>query len=117
MQQRIALSGRFRPAEHFRIIDPCSDETNTAGLMEVHGGSAAGLVSARSNGPPDSGQQVIDFARCSYLGLDNHPLIVSGAIEAIETQRSLQGPVPEHDSISIFWQNLKKRCPRCSARV
>jgi len=27
--------------------------------------------------------------RCSYLGLDNHPLIVAGAIDAIEAHRSL----------------------------
>nr|WP_283807265.1 aminotransferase class I/II-fold pyridoxal phosphate-dependent enzyme [Bradyrhizobium sp. UFLA03-84] len=39
--------------------------------------------------PVDSGPQVIDFVRSSYLGLDNHPVIVAGAIEAIEAQRSL----------------------------
>ncbi|WP_349253663.1 aminotransferase class I/II-fold pyridoxal phosphate-dependent enzyme [Bradyrhizobium sp. CB82] len=35
---------------------------------------------------------MIDFARCSYLGLDNHPMIVAGAIEAIESHRSLHWP-------------------------
>ncbi|OSI32955.1 7-keto-8-aminopelargonate synthetase [Bradyrhizobium canariense] len=33
-------------------------------------------------------RQVIDFARRSYLGLDNHPLIVGGAIEAVQANRS-----------------------------
>ncbi|MHC4044869.1 aminotransferase class I/II-fold pyridoxal phosphate-dependent enzyme [Bradyrhizobium sp. 23AC] len=37
---------------------------------------------------PHAAQQAIDFVQCSYLGLDSHPLVVAGAIEAIETQRS-----------------------------
>lgn len=34
-------------------------------------------------------QRVTDFVRCSYLGLDNHPLIVDGAIEALKAYRAL----------------------------
>lgn len=34
-------------------------------------------------------QRVTDFVRCSYLGLDNHPLIVDGAIEALKACRAL----------------------------
>ncbi|MGY4327395.1 8-amino-7-oxononanoate synthase [Bradyrhizobium sp. LB7.2] len=30
----------------------------------------------------------IDFVQCSYLGLDSHPVVVAGAMEAIEAQRS-----------------------------
>ncbi|WP_271553092.1 7-keto-8-aminopelargonate synthetase [Bradyrhizobium sp. CCBAU 45394] len=37
-------------------------------------------------------QRAIDFVRCSYLGLDSHPLVVAGALEAIEAQRSLYWP-------------------------
>jgi 7-keto-8-aminopelargonate synthetase-like enzyme len=33
--------------------------------------------------------RVIDFVRCSYLGLDNHPSIVAGAIAAIEAHHSV----------------------------
>jgi len=36
------------------------------------------------------GQVIVDFARGSYLGLDNHPAIVQGAISALEDYRSLQ---------------------------
>jgi 7-keto-8-aminopelargonate synthetase-like enzyme len=28
-------------------------------------------------------RQIVDFVRCSYLGLDNHPDIVEGAVEAV----------------------------------
>lgn len=59
-----------------------------AGLM-VHGPSTIGRIASWGKGLLDSCSQVIDFVRCSYLGLDIHPVIVAGAIEAIEAQRSL----------------------------
>ncbi|UWU75769.1 aminotransferase class I/II-fold pyridoxal phosphate-dependent enzyme [Bradyrhizobium huanghuaihaiense] len=62
---------------------------HTAGLMAVHGRSATGRTVAWDNGQLESRPKVIDFLRCSYLGLDNHPVVVAGAIEAIEGQRSL----------------------------
>jgi 7-keto-8-aminopelargonate synthetase-like enzyme len=34
-------------------------------------------------------KKVIDFVRCSYLGLDNHPLILEGAIEAVQRCKAL----------------------------
>ncbi|WP_439652264.1 hypothetical protein [Neorhizobium galegae] len=34
-------------------------------------------------------REVVDFVRCSYLGLDNHPAIIAGAIEAIADYSSL----------------------------
>lgn len=34
-------------------------------------------------------RQVTDFVRCSYLGLDNHPLILEGAIEAMQRYKAL----------------------------
>lgn len=60
-----------------------------ADLMAVHGHFTSGHNTARGNDPSDSHRQVIDFVRCSYLGLDNHPVIVAGAVEAIEVHRSL----------------------------
>jgi 8-amino-7-oxononanoate synthase len=38
---------------------------------------------------PTQDRQVIDFVRCSYLGLDNHPLIIGGAIEAMQRHKAL----------------------------
>ena len=35
------------------------------------------------------GDRVVDFVRCSYLGLDNHPKVVEGALSAIESYRSV----------------------------
>lgn len=32
---------------------------------------------------------LLDFVRCSYLGLDNHPEIVAGAVEAVKNYRCL----------------------------
>jgi len=37
----------------------------------------------------NSSREVVDFVRCSYLGLDNHPAIIAGAIEAIADYGSL----------------------------
>ncbi|AYG62166.1 aminotransferase class I/II-fold pyridoxal phosphate-dependent enzyme [Rhizobium jaguaris] len=34
-------------------------------------------------------RQVTDFVRCSYLGLDNHPQILEGAIEAVRRHNAL----------------------------
>lgn len=36
-----------------------------------------------------SGARVIDFVRCSYLGLDNHPAIVDGAAKAVSDAGTL----------------------------
>ena len=38
-------------------------------------------------------REVIDFVRCSYLGLDNHPLILEGAIEAVQRYKALHWSV------------------------
>ncbi|MGF6313608.1 8-amino-7-oxononanoate synthase [Bradyrhizobium sp. i1.8.4] len=96
MQQRSPLSNGGRPTGHFRntayMIDksrPYFDAAHTAGLMAVHARSTAGRTFVLGTGPLDSRPKLIDFVRCSYLGLDNHPLIVAGAIEAIEAHRSL----------------------------
>lgn len=90
MQQWSAPWHSRCPTEHFRIIDPYFDKAHKSGLMDVHGRSILGrTVVASGDGSLDSRPQAIDFARCSYLGLDNHPVIVAGAIEAIEAHRSL----------------------------
>ena len=96
MQRSTRLSGKGRPAAHFRNTAYVINESRTnfdaahaAGLMAVYGRSTSGRAVALGGGPIENRPQAIDFVRCSYLGLDNHPVIVAGAIEAIEAHRSL----------------------------
>lgn len=84
------------PAVHFRntayMINESKGHFNAAcaaGLLGISGRSIAGRAFALGSGPVEGRPQAIDFVRCSYLGLDNHPVIVAGAIEAIEAHRSL----------------------------
>ena len=35
------------------------------------------------------GQQIVEFVRCSYLGLDNHPNVIEGALRAVEAAGTL----------------------------
>ncbi|WP_027546685.1 aminotransferase class I/II-fold pyridoxal phosphate-dependent enzyme [Bradyrhizobium sp. WSM2254] len=95
MQQGTPLSNN-RPTEHFRntayMIDksrPFFDAAHAAGLMAVQGRSTSGRTVVLGSGPLAERPEINDFVRCSYLGLDNHPLIVAGAIDAIEAHRSL----------------------------
>jgi 7-keto-8-aminopelargonate synthetase-like enzyme len=96
MQQVIGLSANGRPAGHFRntayVINESRihfDAAHDAGLMAVYGRSMQGRNFALGAGPVEDRPQAVDFVRCSYLGLDNHPVIVAGAIDAIEAHRSL----------------------------
>lgn len=91
MKHRIAPPDGDRPTGHllntaYAISEsrPYFDAAKTAGLMAVHGRSTTGRAIAW--GSADSRPQIIDFVRCSYLGLDNHPVVVAGAIDAIEAQ-------------------------------
>ncbi|MGR4932772.1 aminotransferase class I/II-fold pyridoxal phosphate-dependent enzyme [Bradyrhizobium sp. CAR08] len=95
VQQGIVPPGRGLPTRHFRNAAcslesrPYFDAAHAAGAIAVHGFSTTGRTLALGGGPLDVPRQVIDFVRCSYLGLDNHPLIIAGAIEALESHRSL----------------------------
>lgn len=96
MQQRSTISNGGRQTRHFRNTAymvsksrPYFDAAHAAGLMAVHGRSTTGRSFALGIGPLADRPEVIDFVRCSYLGLDNHPVIVAGAIEAIEAHGSL----------------------------
>lgn len=86
MQPRVATWGVSRPTEQFRITDPSFDETLPADLIAVHGRPTTRRSTARGKGRL---RHPIDFVRCSYLGLDNHPAIVAEAIAAIQAQPSL----------------------------
>lgn len=89
MQRRIDSPDVARPAEHFRITDPYFDVARSAGLTAVNRRTTIGHAVSRRHGILESRRQTIDFVRCSYLGLDDHPVIVAGAIDATEAQRSL----------------------------
>lgn len=96
MQQRCLLSNGGRPTGNFRntayMISksrPYFDAAHAAGLMAVQGRSTTGRSVVLGTGPLDSRPEVIDFVRCSYLGLDNHPMIVASAIDAIKAHQSL----------------------------
>lgn len=65
------------------------DAEQRASLMELHGYSRTGRTIPWDKHLPGGRPHAIDFALCSYLGLDNHPAIVAGAIQAIEAQRAL----------------------------
>ena len=73
------------------LIDHAEDYFNAAhrqGLMALDAQpGAARQVDVVFDGFPS--QRITDFVRCSYLGLDNHPLVVAGAIKAIEEYGTL----------------------------
>ncbi|MEY9981563.1 8-amino-7-oxononanoate synthase [Bradyrhizobium yuanmingense] len=96
MQQGSLESDEIRSAKHFRntayVINESRkyfDAAHAAGLMAVPGRSTTGRAFALGAGPLSDRREMTDFVRCSYLGLDNHPLIVAGAIDAIEAHHSL----------------------------
>lgn len=57
------------------------DAAHFQGLMAIYGRPLRGRSVAL---PHENGRSVVDFVRCSYLGLDNHPRIVAGAVDALE---------------------------------
>lgn len=60
-----------------------------ARLVPLQAHATSGRTIACHNGRASGHTRLIDFARCSYLGLHDHPVVVAGAIEAIEAYRSL----------------------------
>ena len=112
MQQAIALSDGGRPTGHFRntayVINESRahfDAAHAAGLMAVRARATAGRAFALGTGPLEDRARAIDFVRCSYLGLDNHPVIVAGAIEALTGLRSL-GVLPHVSSPDVPAEQL-----------
>jgi 8-amino-7-oxononanoate synthase len=98
MSDQITLSRARseRPANRFRntayVIQETSehfDQAHQAGVMAVYCRSTQLREVALGRGPMRHRPRVIDFVRCSYLGLDNHPSIVAGAIAAIEAHHSV----------------------------
>ncbi|UPK28244.1 8-amino-7-oxononanoate synthase family protein [Bradyrhizobium sp. 195] len=92
MKHRVSdyRAGNFRNTHY--VIDRSRayfDAAYEADLMGIQGRSTIRRVFALGTGPLDDRPQIVDFVRCSYLGLDNHPTVVAGAIDAIEAHHSL----------------------------
>ncbi|MBZ9761758.1 aminotransferase class I/II-fold pyridoxal phosphate-dependent enzyme [Mesorhizobium sp. CA8] len=64
------------------------EEAHRRGLMAVYGRSIKGRAVSLTAGER-RGNTITDYVRCSYLGLDNHPAIIAGAIAAVEEYGSL----------------------------
>lgn len=62
------------------------DAAHFHGLMAVYARPSQGRLVELAYGDR---KQVVDFVRCSYLGLDNHPKIVAGAIDALKDYETL----------------------------
>jgi 8-amino-7-oxononanoate synthase len=71
-----------------RSADASFEAAQTAGLVNVSAFPGRGR-SVELHSAVDDGRKIVDFVRCSYLGLDNHPKIVAGAVEALERYGSL----------------------------
>lgn len=56
------------------------DAAHFHGLMALYARPSTGRAVVL---PHEGERRVVDFVRCSYLGLDNHPKIIDGAIEAL----------------------------------
>ncbi|KQW72618.1 aminotransferase class I/II-fold pyridoxal phosphate-dependent enzyme [Ensifer sp. Root127] len=56
------------------------DAAHFHGLMALYARPSVGRAVVL---PHEGERRVVDFVRCSYLGLDNHPKIIDGAIEAL----------------------------------
>lgn len=61
------------------VADASFDAAHFEGIMALYAAPGPG----RSVRLAHNGEDLIDFVRCSYLGLDNHPAIVEGAARAV----------------------------------
>lgn len=92
MEKKIsARSDRSRKATHRNtgsLVDTADRHFEAAhyqGIMAIYADPAQGRT-VRLN---YEDRTVVDFVRCSYLGLDNHPDIVVGAAEAVRSAGAL----------------------------
>jgi 8-amino-7-oxononanoate synthase len=64
---------------------PHFEAAHYQGIMAIYAHPARGRT-VRLN---YDNRAIVDFVRCSYLGLDNHPDIVSGAAEGVRSAGAL----------------------------
>jgi len=67
------------------VIEDARQAFDLAYRVKVMGLYGRSLAGRRIQLLPEAGNAdaIVDFVRCSYLGLDNHPQIVRGAVEAL----------------------------------
>ncbi len=94
VDHQLALA-RFKAKKHNRntgdLISHAATHFASArleGLMAVYARPLGGRSVEIELGQKHS-RRVVDFVRCSYLGLDNHPRIIEGAIAAVRKYGSL----------------------------
>jgi 7-keto-8-aminopelargonate synthetase-like enzyme len=86
-QESIAGKGAARnTAALIQYAQSHFDAAHYQGLMAIYGRPLANRAVALTH---DGGRRVVDFVRCSYLGLDNHPQIVAGAVDALKEYGAL----------------------------
>ncbi|SDA87625.1 aminotransferase class I/II-fold pyridoxal phosphate-dependent enzyme [Sinorhizobium sp. NFACC03] len=85
--QRKFRAGVFRNTSSLiQQADTHFEAAHFRGLMAVYGRPLGGRAVSLPN---VQGRHVIDFVRCSYLGLDNHPKIIAGAVAALNEYGAL----------------------------
>ncbi|MBJ6132088.1 aminotransferase class I/II-fold pyridoxal phosphate-dependent enzyme [Ochrobactrum sp. Q0168] len=83
--QALSGTGVRNTAKLIGIADSHFDAAHLQGVMALYADPREGRqVQLRG-----CNETIVDFVRCSYLGLDNHPRIVAGAIEAVRQNGSL----------------------------
>ena len=85
-QRNVAMQAVQRHRSTKKLIDyagPHFAAAHLEGLMAVYARPLAGRAVEVNTGQ-GNGRRIVDFVRCSYLGLDNHPKIIEGALKAIE---------------------------------
>lgn len=78
--------GQFRnTAAMINAAAPNFDAAHYQGIMAIY----AMPLEGRTVQLAHDGQKAVDFVRCSYLGLDNHPDIVAGAAKTVQDSGAL----------------------------
>lgn len=92
MKDHISSSSSDRNRNSFRntasLIEAAETHFEAAdyhGIMAVYVRPSVGRTVVLNH----DGRQIVDFVRCSYLGLDNHPAIVEGAVSALRNAGTL----------------------------
>ena len=73
------------------VIDQAAAHFDMAYRLKVMGiwGKSLHNRQVELQTPGDLPDTLVDFVRCSYLGLDNHPKVIEGALAAIDDYRSV----------------------------
>ncbi|KAB7613379.1 aminotransferase class I/II-fold pyridoxal phosphate-dependent enzyme [Amylibacter sp. SFDW26] len=84
--------GRYRNTKY--VIDTSHPHFEKAYQLDVMGVTAKvregrNVLWQHPKQSTATSKELIDFARCSYLGLDNHPKIVNGAIDMVQQNQAL----------------------------